>query len=205
VPERPSIAAMQPSEQSNTALSIPNSMSARFYFSPSPLLLTRVGAILLLFSFPCPSISRSLSLASLFMPAPLTLLAELLGVWGGVVIGNPLEKLDDAAVILGTVPPTSVGLLMTVEASLWCTTDACVAMDDVEFDRVGDEGRPAKNELFNVTGGVDGAADKGLEEVRWWLLIWSGEGGATCDVGVFCAAKGVVAEATLADDVVSAT
>lgn len=88
-----------------------------------------------------------------------------------MVIGSPLEKLDDAAVILGTVPPTSGGLLTIVEESLWCTTDAWVAMDDVELDRVGDDGRPAKSALFNVTGGGDGATDKGLEELRWWLLM----------------------------------
>lgn len=40
----------------------------------------------------------------------------------------------------GIDPPTRGGLLITVPA--WgFAKDACVAIDDVEFDRVGDEGR----------------------------------------------------------------
>lgn len=76
---------------------------------------------------------------------------------------NPL------AVIPPRFPPTSVGLLMIVED--------CVAIDEVEFERVGDEGR------MLVAGG-EGAADpprERLEEVRAW---WKGDGGAGA-VGVF--------------------
>src|SRR5450432_3358300 len=70
---------------------------------------TSVGAILLFLlacPWPCPGPSSfSLSLAA---PAsrftPLTELAVLLGVWGGVVMDRPVAKLDVAAVMEGMLP-----------------------------------------------------------------------------------------------------
>jgi hypothetical protein len=79
-------------------------------------------------------------------------------------------KLELVAAMLGMVPETSWGLLMTVVGALWCTIDDCVAMDEVEFDRVGDEGRAAKKELLVVAEGASkGAAIPfwPLEGVRW--------------------------------------
>jgi hypothetical protein len=79
--------------------------------------VTSVGAILrFLLGLSCagPS-SLSLSLAapaSLF--TPLTELAVLLGVCGGVVIDMPEAKLEVVAVMEGMLPATSVGLLITV-------------------------------------------------------------------------------------------
>lgn len=58
--------------------------------------------------------------------------------------------------MLGIVPPSSGGLFMTFED--------CVAMEDVEFDRVGDGGRALTNDP--VAGG-DGAANE-LAEFRCW-------------------------------------
>lgn len=117
---------------------------------------TRVGAIRLFFAWPLAveASSFSLSLASLLIPA-----AKLLwfaGVSGGVVIGTPVTLPDCAAAIPGMVPPISGGLFTTLED--------CVAMEEVEFDRVGDGGRaPAKEP---VAGG-EGAANE-LAEFRCW-------------------------------------
>jgi len=54
---------------------------------------------------------------------------------------SPDTKLEFAAAMLGTAPDMRGGLLMTVPAEGWCANDACVAIEDVELDRVGDEGR----------------------------------------------------------------
>lgn len=72
----------------------------------------------------------------------------------------------------GTVPPISGGLFTMFED--------CVAMEDVEFDRVGDGGRALTKEP--VAGG-DGAANE-LAEFRCWWLGGKGEGGAKAAVGV---------------------
>jgi hypothetical protein len=57
-----------------------------------------------------PASSFSLSLASLF--TPLTELAALRGVSGGVVIERPVANDEVAAVMDGTLPATRVGLLI---------------------------------------------------------------------------------------------
>lgn len=79
---------------------------------------------------------------------PLTLLDVLCGVWGGVVIGTnpatilgppPMEVLLPVAAMPGTLPPpTSGGLLITVVPG---AKEDCVATEEVEFDRVGLDGR----------------------------------------------------------------
>jgi hypothetical protein len=79
--------------------------------------VTSVGAILrFLLGLPCPGPSSlSLSLAapaSLF--TPLTELAVLRGVCGGVVIDMPEAKLEVVAVMEGMLPATRGGLLITV-------------------------------------------------------------------------------------------
>jgi hypothetical protein len=60
-------------------------------------------------------------------------------------------------------------------------------MEEVEFDRVGDEGCP-EVVIVGAVGGGDGAIDIGLEGVRLWLrmgpLLLFGNGGAILDVGV---------------------
>lgn len=123
--------------------------------------MTGVGAILLFLLGCASSFSDSLAApASLF--TPLTELAALLGVCGGVVMFNPAAKLDVAAAMLGILPATRGGLLMIVPVGFWANDD-CVAMDDVELDRVGDDGRP----VYEVgLGGGEGATDKGFEGVR---------------------------------------
>jgi hypothetical protein len=72
---------------------------------------------------------------------PLTLLVVLLGVCGGVVIGmldiNPSPVFP--ATIPGRLPATSGGLLMIVPAGRLAYED-CVAIEEVEFERVGEEG-----------------------------------------------------------------
>ena len=120
---------------------------------------TGVGAILRFF-FSCLPSSFSLSPASRL--TPLTLLVVLRGVWGGVVIGmlgmNPSEL---PATTPEMLPARSGGLLMTVPAG-GLMYDACVPTEDVELERVGEEGRP---EGPAGAGGGEGAMDR-LEEVR---------------------------------------
>lgn len=140
---------------------------------------TRVGAILRFF-FSWPLSSLSLSLASRF--TPLTELFVLLGVCGGVVIGTPETSPSPTlpAEIPGIVPPTRGGLLIIVPAA-GVAYDACVAIEEVEFDRVGEEGRTVGP---RGAGGGEGATLEKLEEVRWWLLLGKGDGGAITEVGV---------------------
>lgn len=83
--------------------------------------------------------SFSLSLASLFVPARLPLPVALLGVSGGVVKGTPVTLPVFVAAIPGTFPEISVGLLTTPVCTDTCV--ACVAMDDAELERAGDDGR----------------------------------------------------------------
>jgi hypothetical protein len=65
------------------------------------------------------------------------------------------------AAILGKLPPTKVGLLIIVPAAE-AAYEACVAIEEVEFERVGEEGR-----IFVGAGGGEGATER-LEDVRWW-------------------------------------
>lgn len=76
-----------------------------------------------------------------------------LGVSGGVVKGTPVTLPELAAVIDGTLPLMRGGLL---------TTPDCVAIDDVEFDLVGEDGRLDGTD--DVVGG-EGAV-KELAELR---------------------------------------
>ena len=117
---------------------------------------TSVGAIrLFLGSF---TSSFSLSLASRLLPAALPVV--LLGVSGGVVIGTPVTLPELVAAIPGTFPEIRVGLLTTpVGTELdWVVI---VAIEDVEFDRAGDDGRCE----MNVEAGGDGAVNE-LAELR---------------------------------------
>ena len=136
---------------------------------------TKVGAIRLFLAWPlavadASSFSFSLSLASLSLltpaevfgaaPVPAPLLPR--GVSGGVVRGTPVTLPEFAAAMDGMLPPIRGGLLMTLEA--------CVAIDDVEFDRAGDVGRTLVNEPVAVpvpvpVGGGEGAANE-LAEFR---------------------------------------
>lgn len=117
---------------------------------------TTVGAIRLFFISLISSLS--LSLASRFVPA--TLPAALLGVSGGVVMGTPWALEELVAVKAGTLPAIRVGLLTTPVG----TDEDCVAIDDVELERVGDAGRcdPA-----GAVAGGDGAVNE-LAEFRCW-------------------------------------
>ena len=121
-----------------------------------------------------PLSSLSLSLASLLVPD--TLVAVLRGVSGGVVIGTPVTLPELAAVMPGTLPAMRVALEIMGGA------DDCVATEEVEFDLVGDDGRPWTNE---AVGGGEGAVNE-LAEFRWWCCgpFGKGEGGANTDVGV---------------------
>ena len=105
-------------------------------------LLTKVGAILLLFCAPVLSSGSDwlATLASLFprMDAEIGAatgagaVAAGIGVMGGVHKGSPAGA-ELVAATLGMLPITGVGLLVTVPR----TVDCCVAMDDTEFDLVG--------------------------------------------------------------------
>lgn len=84
------------------------------------------------------------------------------------------------AAILGTLPDTSVGLLMTVPPpAAGVAKEACVAIEEVEFDRVGEDGLPEATE--GIAGG-DGATE--LESVRWCWLPGNGDGGSIVGAGV---------------------
>lgn len=67
-------------------------------------------------------------------------------------MGTPVTLADWAAAMPGTLPPIRGGLFITFED--------CVAIEDVEFDRVGDGGRAPVKEP--VAGG-DGAANEPAE------------------------------------------
>jgi hypothetical protein len=94
---------------------------------------------------------------------PLTLLVALRGVCGGVVIGGmPGRKPSpEPAATPGIVPDTRVGLLIIVPGA-GVAYDACVAIEEVELERVGEDGR-----IVGPwgAGGGDGATDI-LEDVR---------------------------------------
>lgn len=98
--------------------------------------------------------SLSLSLASRFTPAAMLVL--LAGVSGGVVIGTPVTLAELVAAIPGTLPPIKGGLLITGA----CV--GCVAIDEVELDLVGDEGRALTKD---AVGGGEGAVNE-LAELR---------------------------------------
>lgn len=86
---------------------------------------------------------------------------------------------DLAAAMLGRLLDIGVGLLIIVPCAGVAKED-CVATDDVELDRVGDDGRKD----VRGAGGGEGAII-GLEDVRWWLPEFgNGDGGATMAVGV---------------------
>lgn len=117
---------------------------------------TKVGAIRLFFFSP-PASSVPLSVASRL--TPLTELVVLRGVCGGVVIGSPVMK-ELPAAMPGRLPPTRGGLFMIVPAAGVAYED-CVAIEDVEFDLVGEDGRM----VWPVgAGGGEGATER-FEEV----------------------------------------
>lgn len=89
---------------------------------------------------------------------PETLPAALLGVSGGLVIGTPTAFEEFVAVRAGTLPAISVGLLTTPVG----TEEDCVAIEDVELDLAGDDGRC---EVGGADVGGEGAV-KELAELR---------------------------------------
>lgn len=101
-----------------------------------------------------------------------------------MVIERPDAKLDVEAVMGGMLPATSGGLLTMVPVD---DRGANEAMDEVELERVGDDGWPVVVIGGSCDGG-DGAMDIGFDGVRWcwgcWLLLLLGKGGAILDVGV---------------------
>jgi len=54
-----------------------------------------------------------------------------------------------------------------------------VAIELVEFDRVGEDGRAGAPAIAG-----EGSGRAGFEGTRWWCRPGNGEGGATLDVGV---------------------
>lgn len=102
--------------------------------------------------------SLSLSLASRLVPAALPV--ALLGVSGGVLIGTFPTGPVLAAAIPGTLPPISVGLVLTAEG----TKDDCVATEEVEFDLAGECGLCG---AADVEAGGDGAVME-LIDPRCW-------------------------------------
>jgi hypothetical protein len=100
---------------------------------------------------------------------PLTELAALAGVCGGVVKGIPPTNPDIAAPKLGTFPKVGVGLLITLGPGVGAKED-CVATDEVELDLVGLEGR--------TIGTGDGDGGTPDERDRTWSA------GAVAEVGV---------------------
>lgn len=106
-------------------------------------------------------------------------MTEPRGVSGGVVIGIPVTCPEFAAVMLGTWPAIKGGLLITPVGA----AEACVMIDDVELDRVGDVGLWTNVAVVRVGG--DGAVRELAESrCRWWAPLGKGEGGAKTDVGV---------------------
>lgn len=132
-----------------------------------------MGATLLFLGFD-PESSFSLSLWSLLVPA--TLPAVLRGVSGGVAIGTPVTLPEFVAVKPGTLPATRVGGPGGAAVELWVMTD------EVELDRVGDDGRWLAKA---AAGGGEGAAKELVESrCRCCDPLGKGDGGANCEVGV---------------------
>lgn len=72
---------------------------------------------------------------------PATLPVVLRGVSGGVVSGTPVTLPEFAAAMPGTLPEIRGGLVTTPAAGTVLACVVMVAIDDVEFDLAGDEGR----------------------------------------------------------------
>lgn len=134
----------------------------------------RVGAILLFFGWP-PS-SSSLSLTSRFKPEGTA--AVFRGVSGGVVMGTPVTLAEFVAVRPGTCPTIKDGLVMIPAC------DGCVTIDEVEFDRAGDDGRWLTKEAEVAAGGEGAVSELPESRCRWCDPFGKGEGGANTDVGV---------------------
>ena len=140
--------------------------------------LTNVGATLLFFgTVACSSFSDSL--VSLFpRTLPLTELGLLItpdiGVWGGVVHGKLLKN-GFIAATLGTFPSVGVGLLINI----W---DDCVAIEEVELDRVGLGGWGA-GDAADANPGVVCFSKKGGAEEAVGVGIGVGWADETVDIG----------------------
>ena len=100
--------------------------------------------------------SSSLSLVSLLVP-PAPPETDPCGVSGGVVMGTPVTLAELVAVMPGTWPPISGGLLMTPVGA----EEDWVMTEEVELERAGDEGRW----LTKEAGGGEAAATE-LKESR---------------------------------------
>ena len=66
----------------------------------------------------------------------------------------------------GILPATRGGLLITVPVADRGANDDCVAMEDAEFERVGEDGWPVVV-IVDSWGGGEGAMDIGFDGVRW--------------------------------------
>jgi len=80
------------------------------------------------------------------------------------VIGRPTTLLELVAAMLGTCPAIRGGLLSTPV----CDAEACVTMDEFEFEfgRAGDSARGLTNEA--VTVGGEGAVSELAESRCLW-------------------------------------
>jgi hypothetical protein len=116
--------------------------------------VTRVGAMRLFFDSFFSSFSSSL--ASRLVPVVLGTAGVFFGVSGGVVNGTPVTLAELVAVIAGTFPEMRGGLL-TIVAGM---AEDCVATEDVELDRVGEEGRCVGAAVDAVDAGGDGAVNE---------------------------------------------
>lgn len=76
----------------------------------------------------------------------------------------------------GTWPTIREGLLITAAC------DGCVTIDEVEFERAGEDGRWLTNEA--AAGGEGAVIELAESRCRWWDPFGKGEGGANTDVGV---------------------
>lgn len=93
-------------------------------------------------------------------------------------MGTPVTLPEFAAVRPGTCPTISDGLVMTPAC------DGCVTIDDVEFDRAGDDGRWLTNEASEAAGGDGAVRELPESRCRWCDPFGNGDGGANTDVGV---------------------
>ena len=78
---------------------------------------------------------------------------------------RPEAKLGVEAVIGGILPATRGGLLIMVPVADNGANEDCVAMEDAELERVGEDGCPVVVIIGNCGGG-EGAMDMGLDRVR---------------------------------------
>jgi hypothetical protein len=87
--------------------------------------------------------------------------AVLRGVSGGVVMGTPVTLPEPVAAKPGTCPTIREGFVMTPACEGWVT------IDEVEFERAGEDGRWLTNWAKEAAGGDGAVMELPESRCRW--------------------------------------